>query len=66
MLILGVFKRVLKAMKAFAQKKYQDHIPCSFASELVCLDYRFSEAILVFRGKNAAFKFVEAILKEYE
>ena len=31
-------------------KKYQDHIPCSF----------------VYRGENAAYEFIKAILKEYK
>ena len=43
-------------------KKYQDHIPCSFAYKLVCVDDKFSKLIVVFRGENAAFKFIEAIL----
>ena len=47
-------------------KKYQDHIPCSFAYKLVCVDDEFSTSIVVFRGKNVAFKFIEAILKEHE
>ena len=47
-------------------KKYQDHIACSFAYKLVCVDDKFSKPSVVFRGENAAFKFFEAILKEYE
>ena len=47
-------------------KKYQDHIACSFGYKLVCVDDKFSKPIVVFRGENAAFKFFEAILKEYE
>ena len=47
-------------------KKYQDHIPFSFAYKLVCVDDRFNKPIDVFRGKNAAFKFIEAILKDHE
>ena len=39
-------------------KKYQDHIPCSFAYKLVCVDGRFSKPIIVFRGEKAAFKFI--------
>ena len=53
-------------MKIFTQKKYQNHIPCSFAYKLVCVDDKFSKPIVVFRGKNAASKFIKAILKEYE
>ena len=36
-------------------KKYQDHIPCSFAYKLVCVDDKFSKPIVVFRGENAAY-----------
>ena len=47
-------------------KKYQNHIHCSFACKLVCVDDRFSKPIVVFRGENAAFEFIKAILKEYD
>ena len=52
-------------MKDLTQK-YQDHIPCSFASKFVCVDEKFTKPMAVFRGENAAFNFIEAILKEYE
>ena len=44
-------------------KKYQDHIPCSFAYQLVCVDVKFSKSIVVFRGENAAYEFIKAIFK---
>ena len=47
-------------------KKYQDHIPCSFAYKLVCVDDKFTNPIIVFRGENAAYVFIKAILKEHE
>ena len=53
-------------MKVLTQKRYQDHVPCSFAYKLVCIDDEFTKPIVVFRGKNAAYKFIEAILKEFE
>ena len=53
-------------MKVLAQKKYQGHIPCSFAYKLVCFDEKFTKPIVAFKGENVAFKFIEAILKEYE
>ena len=53
-------------MKVLIQKKYQDHIPFSFTYKHVCVDDEFSKSIAVFRGENVAFKFVEAIFKEYE
>ena len=46
-------------------KKYQNHIPSTFAYKLVCVDDKFSKPIVVFRGENAAFKFIETVLKDY-
>ena len=50
----------------FTQKKYQDHVPCSFAYKPACVNDRFRKPIAVYRGKNATNKFIEAILREYE
>ena len=47
-------------------KKYQDHISCSFAYTLVCVGDKFSKSIAVFRGENAAYEIIKAILKEFE
>ena len=47
-------------------KKYQDQIPCSFAYKVVCIDDRFTKPIVVYRGENAAYEFIKAILKEYK
>ena len=47
-------------------KKYQNHIPCSFVYKLFCVDDEFTKPIVVFRGENAAYKFIEAILKQYQ
>ena len=46
-------------------KKYQDHIPCSFAYKVVCIDDRFTKPIVVYRDENAAYEFIKVILKEY-
>ena len=53
-------------MKVLTQKKYQDHIPCSFAYKVVCIDDKFSKPIVVYRGKNAAYEFIKAMLKKYK
>ena len=45
---------------------YQDHIRCSFAYKLVCVDDKISKPNVVFRGENAAYEFIEAILKDNE
>ena len=52
-------------MKALTQK-YQCHIPCSFAYKVVCIDDKFSKLIVIYRGKNAAYELIRAILKEYK
>ena len=43
----------------------QDHIPCSFTYKVVCVDDNFSKAIVLYRGENSVYKFLVAILKEY-
>ena len=53
-------------MKESTQKKYQDHVPCSFSYKLVCVTDELTKPIVVFRGENAAYEFIEADLKEHE
>ena len=45
--------------------KYQDHIPCSFAYKIVRVDDKFSKDVVLYRGKNAVFKFIQCIFREY-
>ena len=59
------FKKV-KCNEGSYTEKYQDHIPCSFAYKIVCIDDRFTKPIVVYRGENAAYEFIKAILKEYK
>ena len=40
-------------------KKCQDHIPCSFAYKVACVDDKFSKDAVLHRGKNAVFKFIQ-------
>ena len=47
-------------------KKCQDHISCSFSYKLLCVDKEFNKRIVVYRGENAAYEFIKAILKEDE
>ena len=56
----------VKSYEGSCTKKYQDYILCSFAYKVVCIDNRFSKPIVVYRGKNAAYEFIKAILKEYK
>ena len=56
----------VESYEGFYSKKYQDHDPCSFAYKVVCIDDEFTKPIVVFRGENAAYEFIKAILKEYK
>ena len=47
-------------------KKYQHHVPYSFAYKLVWVDDKFTKPIVVFRGEDAAYEFIKAIVKEYQ
>ena len=47
-------------------KKYQDHISFSFTYKVVCIDVRFTKPIVVYRGENAAYEIIKAILEEYK
>ena len=46
--------------------KYQDHVPRSFAYKVVCVDNKFSKKVVPYRGKNAAYRFIEALFNEYD
>ena len=58
--------RSVESYESSYTKKYQDHVPCSFAYKVVCVDDRFTKPIVVYRGENAAYEFIKAILKEYK
>ena len=47
-------------------EKYQDHISCSFTYTVVCIDDKFSNPVVLYRGKNANHKFIEVFMKEYD
>ena len=47
-------------------RKYQDHIPCSFAYKLACVDNKFSKDVVLYRENNAVLNFLKCIFKEYE
>ena len=46
-------------------KKYQDHVPCNFVYKAVCIDEKFSKDVVLYKGKDAVFKFIRCIFKEY-
>jgi len=40
---------------------YQEHVPCSFAFKIVSVDSAYDPEIVIFKGKNAAEKFIEVL-----
>ena len=46
-------------------RKYQNHIPCTFACKVAFVDNKYCKEIVLYRGKDAAFKFIKSILNEY-
>ena len=48
------------------QKKYHEHVPCSYAYKVVCVDDKYSKSIVVYRGVNAAYEFIRSTLKEHK
>ena len=56
--IYADFESVLKRVKSNDRnsntsytEKYQKHIPCSFAYQVVCIDDKFSKPVVLYRGK---------------
>ena len=58
--------RSVESYEGSYTKIYQDHVPCSFAYKVFCVDDRFTKPIVVYRGENAAYEIIKAILKEYK
>ena len=58
--------RSVESYEGSYTKKYQDHISCSFAYKVVCVDDRFNKPIVVYRAGNAAYEFIKTILNEYK
>ena len=55
-----------KKQKTKQNKKYQTHIPRRFAYKVVCIDDKVSKPVVLYGGKNAVNKFIEATLKKNE
>ena len=47
-------------------EKYQDHIPFSFPFKVACVDNKFSKKVVFYRGSHAVYRFIKAILEEYD
>ena len=47
-------------------EKYYEHIACSFAYKVVYIDNKFSKKVVLYKGKNAVYRFIKAIFEEYD
>ena len=45
-------------------RKYQNHVPYSFAYKVVLVDNKFSKKIVLYREKDAVYQFIKSILNE--
>ena len=51
--------------KKESTEKLTNHQVCSYAYKLVCItDDKFSKPVKLYRGENAAYKFIEDMLSE--
>ena len=57
---------MLNVMKVLTQKKYHEHVPCSYAYKVVCIDDKYSKSIVIYRGVNAAYEFIKSIFREHK
>ena len=71
--IYADFESVLKGVQSNDRsnstsytEKYQVHIRSSFAYKVICIDDKFSKPVVLYIGKVAVNKFIEAILEEYD
>ena len=58
--------RDVKIYEGSYTKKYHRHVPWSYAYKVVCIDDKFSKSTIIYRGENAAYKFIKAVLEEYK
>ena len=65
-ILLPTSSKKVSDKNASYTEKYQHHIPCCFAYKVVCVDNKFSKDVVMYRGKSAAYKFIEAVLNEYD
>ena len=69
--IYADFECLLKRVKSSDKnnglytEKYQDHNPRSFAYKVVCVDNKFSQKVVLYRGRNAVYS-IKSILEEYD
>ena len=66
MLIFNVTFKNERDNGTSSTEKNQNYIPpCSLGYKVICVDDNFGKTIVLYRGENLVYKFIEVILKEY-
>ena len=50
-------------MKVLTQKKYQDHVRCSFAYKLICVEDEFTKPMVFLKAKTVLINLLKQFLK---
>ena len=58
--------KIFECYEGTDTKKSHEHVPCSYAYKVVCIDDKYSKSIAVYRGVNTAYEFIKSILKEHK
>ena len=65
MLIFNVTFKNERDNGTSSTEKNQNYIPCSLGYKVICVDDNFGKTVVLYRGENVVYKFIEVILKEY-
>ena len=66
MLIFNVTFKNERDNGTSSTEKNQTYIPpCSLGYKVICVDDNFGKTVVLYRGENVVYKFIEVILKEY-
>ena len=55
-----------KGSNASYTRKYEAHIPCSFAYKVVCIDDKFSKSVVLYKGKMQLISSLDQFLKSID
>ena len=56
----------VKSNEGSYTEKHQDHVPCSFAYKIVCINDRFTKPTIFYTDENAAYESIQSNLKEFK
>ena len=65
MLIFNVTFKNKRDNGTSSTEKNQNYISCSLGYKVICVDDNFGKTVVLYRGENVVYEFIEVILKEY-